>query len=169
MAARLTVEQYDQIVYLLMEGRLSQRGIGCLMGCNRGTVGAIALGRRKREMRPGGRSSSEALLEFEPGPAFRCSGCGALVYGDCVACHVHDRLAEGPVSHAEAVNSNGCDGLGLNLDGDCRERYEKIRYRPKHNGREDYGDECLTFGDEGGRSVRDGSVKEFPTSKFLAE
>lgn len=130
MAARLTVEQYDQVASLLEQGRLTQRAIGRLMGCSRGTVAAIAAGKRKREPETRGRSS-ESLLEFKLGPASRCGLCGALVYGECIACHVRARLAKGPIGRAQAVGSNGCDGMGLNLPEDCQGRYEEIRYRPE--------------------------------------
>jgi len=72
---------------LLAEGRLSQRQIARRTGVSRGTVGAIASGRRHRgqpprDTPPGG---------YPQGKPVRCPGCGALVQMPCLACWLRNR------------------------------------------------------------------------------
>ena len=76
----------DEIRELLGSGQLSQRKIALRVGVSRGTVNAIALGRRPDyPARRGGPSD-----DFIPpsGPPRRCPGCGAKVRMPCLACHV---------------------------------------------------------------------------------
>jgi hypothetical protein len=74
----------EDIRRLLEEGELSQRKIAAKLGVSRGTVGAIASGKR-------GIYGSEPDPE-KPGlrsldlPPERCSGCGGTVYMPCVLC-----------------------------------------------------------------------------------
>jgi hypothetical protein len=79
------------IRHMLVEGKLSQRKIAQQTGVSRGTVGAIALGRRpdyedRRQTTAGGFPSSS-------GPAQRCPGCGGMVQMPCLLCRVR-RLQE---------------------------------------------------------------------------
>jgi len=71
---------------MLLEGKLSQRRIAERAGVSRGTVSAIALGKRpdredRRQAVPG---------DFVPpsGPLRRCPGCGGMVQMPCLLCHV---------------------------------------------------------------------------------
>jgi len=75
----------DEIRRLLAEGRLSQRKIALRTGVSRGTVNAIALGKRVLRNR-----RREAAEEFPPldGPASRCPSCGAMVRMPCLACRL---------------------------------------------------------------------------------
>lgn len=73
----------DEIQRLLEEGELSQRKIARQMGVSRGTVNAIALGKRAlKAARPGD--------DFQPptGPAARCPTCGGMVQMPCLACRL---------------------------------------------------------------------------------
>lgn len=74
-----------EIRRMLAQGE-SQRKIAERTGVSRGTVGAIALGRRpdyedRRKARRG---------DFAPpaGPPRRCPGCGGMVLMPCLLCHV---------------------------------------------------------------------------------
>lgn len=76
----------DQIRGLLAEGGLSQRRIAQRVGVSRGTVNAVARGRRpdyEIGRRPPG-------ADFTPpsGPPKRCPGCGGMVQMPCLLCHV---------------------------------------------------------------------------------
>ena len=75
----------EEIRQLLEEGQLSQRKIAAKLGVSRGTVGAIASGRRGiygREPEAG-----ELVLACLDQVPERCPGCGAMVYKPCLLCH----------------------------------------------------------------------------------
>jgi hypothetical protein len=82
----ITATVVDEIRRMLQEGRLSQRKIASQIGVSRGTVNAIALGRRlcHRVERLG------AHRGFIPptGPAVRCPGCGGRVQMPCLLCYI---------------------------------------------------------------------------------
>ncbi len=88
----------EEIRRHLNEGRLSQRKIAAKLGISRGTVGAIASGRRGVY----GRESdhSDPLLPDMELLAERCSSCGGMVHKPCVLCQARTyrrrqkRLAE---------------------------------------------------------------------------
>jgi hypothetical protein len=82
----------EQIRLLLREGTLSQRKIAKRLGVSRGTVNAIAQG--KRTDYPGG---PDALGDFVPaaGPPRRCPSCGGMVFMPCLLCHVRSMRAAG--------------------------------------------------------------------------
>ena len=76
----------DRIRDLLIEGKISQRKIAHQVGVSRGTVNAIARGKRpdyapERPL-PG--------VDFTPpgGLPTRCPGCGGMVRMPCLLCHV---------------------------------------------------------------------------------
>jgi hypothetical protein len=75
-----------EIRRMLARGELSQRKIAEQTGVSRGTVGAIALGRRPdyEDRRQAARG------DFEPpsGPLHRCPGCGGMVLMPCLLCRV---------------------------------------------------------------------------------
>jgi Helix-turn-helix domain len=84
MIAQTTV---DEILHLLDAGSLSQRKIARRLGVSRGTVNALAQGKRPAHL---GRTDFE---DFAPpiGPPRRCPGCGGLVLMPCLLCHVRAR------------------------------------------------------------------------------
>ena len=74
----------QEIQRLLDEGQLSQRKIAARLGVGRGTVGAIASGRRGLFGREPETEAAE--LCCYDAPPERCEGCGAMVYMPCVLC-----------------------------------------------------------------------------------
>ncbi len=77
----------DEIRRLLAEGRLSQRQIARRIGVSRGTVAAIASGRRRI---PAGEASGPPG-GYARGKPVRCPGCGARVHMPCLACWLRER------------------------------------------------------------------------------
>ncbi len=80
-----------EVRQLLREDILSQRKIARLVGVSRGTVAAIAAGKRPdydllRQLRD--------EWEEPTGPAARCPGCGNRVYMPCQLCRIRKRIAE---------------------------------------------------------------------------
>lgn len=68
---------------LLDEGELSQRAICRRLKVGRGTVSAIATGKRGLH----GRETAMRILDDELAKvAARCPGCGGMVYQPCVLC-----------------------------------------------------------------------------------
>ena len=79
----------DEIRRMLSEGHLSQRKIASQIGVSRGTVNAIALGRRMGQT---GRGPQENDGFIPPaGAAIRCNGCGAKVQMPCLVCYIRNR------------------------------------------------------------------------------
>jgi len=75
-----------EIRQMLAEGSLSQRAIAQRMGVSRGTVCAIAQGKR-RDYPP--RFFQKDMYFVPPaGRPVRCSGCGGLVQMPCLACYI---------------------------------------------------------------------------------
>jgi hypothetical protein len=72
-----------EIRLLLEQGELSQRQIAEQLGISRGTVGAVANG--KRGLHGITEDAKEVGLGFE-GTAVRCPGCGAHVFMPCLLC-----------------------------------------------------------------------------------
>ena len=115
----------SEIKRLLAGGSRSQREIARMTGVSRGTVGAIATGKRTDY----DALSSDAAEEIEEptGPPRRCPGCGGMVYIPCRLCHVRKLVAESRVARPPGRP----DGLlQLELAGDQLTRYQRIR--PRH-------------------------------------
>jgi DNA-binding XRE family transcriptional regulator len=113
-----------EIKRLLAEGKYSQRRIARITGVSRGTVGAIASGKRPDyETRA---RDPELELEQPTGPPRRCPGCGGLVYLPCRLCHVRKLVAEARIARPPAKREGP---LQLDLSDDHRARYERIRLR----------------------------------------
>jgi predicted XRE-type DNA-binding protein len=75
-----------EIRQMLAEGSLSQRAIAQRLGVSRGTVWAIAQGKR-RDYPPGYLRNNNHFIH-PAGRPIRCGGCGGLVQMPCLACHV---------------------------------------------------------------------------------
>jgi len=75
----------DEVKRLLAEGSFSQRKIARKIGVSRGTVNAIALGKR-----PDYKARREQGDDFAApsGPLVRCPTCGGRVQMPCLACRV---------------------------------------------------------------------------------
>jgi len=80
----LTLTMVEEIDRLLKEGQLSQRKIAARLGVSRGTVSAIASGRRGLH----GKDPSDgvARLGVSGAPAERCPRCGHRIYLPCLIC-----------------------------------------------------------------------------------
>ncbi len=77
----------QEIRELLAEGSLSQRAIAGRMGVSRGTVSAIAQG--KRRDCPSRLFSQEIPFISPAGRPVRCPGCGGLAQMPCLACYIN--------------------------------------------------------------------------------
>jgi len=120
-------QMIDEVRRLLAEGRLSQRQIARATNVSRGTVGAIAAGRR-----PDYRSSRRAVDEepLQPtGPPRRCPGCGGMVYLPCRLCRARRQKAKAAKSPRPLRPFATEEPLTLNLKEEHRLRYEEVRAR----------------------------------------
>ena len=111
IAAALVVEARR----MLREGRLSQREIAKRLGVSRGTVGAIAGGRRRDCVR----RAEQGEADFIPptGLPRRCPGCGGLAQMPCLACYIRAKnearraarpnLGRRPIRGSTAIASCG--------------------------------------------------------------
>lgn len=76
----------NEVRGMLRNGRLSQRQIARQVGLSRGTVNAIAQGKR---LDPSGRRRPEDAGFTPPiGRYVRCPGCGGLAQMPCLLCHL---------------------------------------------------------------------------------
>jgi hypothetical protein len=76
----------DEARRMLRETRLSQREIAKRLGLSRGSVNAIASGKRRdRGHRP--RQEEDAFIP-PTGLPRRCPGCGGLAQMPCLACYI---------------------------------------------------------------------------------
>jgi hypothetical protein len=106
---------------LLAEGEFSYRDIARLTGISRGSVGAIASGKRS-DRQP------HDELETPTGPAVRCPGCGGKVYMPCLLCQVRN-TAKKPRSALGRNAVRAAELPDLNLRPEHRARYEELRAR----------------------------------------
>jgi hypothetical protein len=118
-----------QVKRLLAEGKYSQRKIARITGVSRGTVGAIASG--KRPDYEAMARERETELEQPTGPPERCPGCGGLVYMPCRLCRVRKAVAESRVARPPARPESP---LRLGLSEDHRSRYEWVHKRRTRQG-----------------------------------
>ena len=88
MIARALVEEVRR---MLLAGRVSQRKIAQTLGVSRGTVNAIARGRRRDNFAR--RRQYEEADGFTPptGMPARCPGCGGLTQMPCLVCYIRAR------------------------------------------------------------------------------
>jgi len=79
-----------KILFLLKEKKYSQRKIAKMLGVSRGTVSAIALGKRKfiRSLL----AREDATFIPPQGPYCRCSTCGAKTKMPCLACQLRGKM-----------------------------------------------------------------------------
>jgi len=106
----------EEVRRMLREGRVSQRKIARRLGVSRGTVNAIACGRRRdRSARRRGHEEDD----FTPptGLPRRCPGCGGLAQMPCLACYIRAKkearqaarssLCRSPTRGSTAIASRG--------------------------------------------------------------
>ena len=113
----------NQVKRLLATGRHSQRKIARMTGVSRGSVTAIALGRRPDYRAIRSKPAEQDAPPFS-GPPQRCPTCGGLVLMPCALCRTRKLLAEGKLRRT----FNRRDGrLQLELEDEERARYEEVR------------------------------------------
>ncbi|MFZ5832477.1 MAG: hypothetical protein ACOY3P_20515 [Planctomycetota bacterium] len=151
-----------EIRRLLAEDRLSQRAIARQMGISRGTIAAIASGRRvDRVPRPG---SDDELLAPQ-GPPARCPECGGMVYLPCRLCHIRATTEERTLDKEISSDAAGAGRpaalprVGMRLRPEHHARYLRVRKRKLKLLRR-YGESNMEQAAEGapvvGPSGRDG-------------
>lgn len=88
----IAVRVIDQVKTLLAQGRLSQRAIARRVGVSRGTVHAIARGKRPDHAY---RSPQQGDHLIAPSGLYvRCRGCGGKVQMPCLACYVRGLMRD---------------------------------------------------------------------------
>ena len=119
-----------EIRRLLAEGSLSQRKIAGLTHVSRGTVSAIASGKR-----PDHDTLNDDWAE-PAGPAVRCPGCGGLVYMPCQLCRVRKLIAKrsrrAPQNRV-GRRKDAFEPIDLDLRPDHRARYDEVRAWRREN------------------------------------
>ncbi len=124
MLAAKTVAEIQRLLDLKTH---SQRRIAAIVGVSRGSVAAIASGKRRDVPAD---AADDAPME-PSGPPARCPGCGGLVYMPCVLCRLRK---ERPRAAARRRPSELPASLRLDLRPEHRERYEEARRRRKTLG-----------------------------------
>jgi len=109
----------EEIQRLLAEGDLSQRKIAKVMKVSRGTVAAVASGKR-RPYYPRPEDSDEQFM----GPVRRCPGCGGMATMPCRACRIRELKAQ---SSKRGQSDARNEPLRLDLAEEHQTRYEEIR------------------------------------------
>jgi len=84
----LPLATIQEINRLVRDGQLSQRKIARQLGVSRGTVAAIASGRRGIYGKEPEDESSRSLAPQSP--PVRCPACGFLIYMPCLVCRARD-------------------------------------------------------------------------------
>jgi hypothetical protein len=86
----ITKAVVKEIRRMLLEGRRSQRSIAQCLGVSRGTVNAIARGRRRDSQ---SEQDDDKGFTRPTGLPVRCPGCGGLTQMPCLLCYVRARRA----------------------------------------------------------------------------
>lgn len=119
----------NEVRRLLAEGKRSHRKIAQMTGISRGSVGAIASGRRpdyaacQRE---------EDSCDEPLGPPARCPGCGGMVTMPCRLCRA--RQSRSPQQRTRPHNESFNERLELNLRPEQHARYEEVRAARRRTG-----------------------------------
>jgi DNA-binding XRE family transcriptional regulator len=119
----------QEIRRLLAEGRLSQRQIARQLNVSRGTVGAIATGKRREVQRSAEQGKEDPLAPS--GPPQRCPQCGGMVYLPCRLCHVRNELSRSKPSRSP---DRPDQPLGIELTGAMWDRYQRVYARRRQRG-----------------------------------
>jgi transcriptional regulator with XRE-family HTH domain len=115
----------------LAEAKLSHRKIAAATGVSRGTIGAIASGRRREPVKR--TLPWDEALEIPAGPPERCPDCGGMVYLPCRLCRTRKEIARKPSlrNTFPAGALQRVPLLGLNLKPAHQLRYEEVRQQRK--------------------------------------
>ncbi len=126
----LAPEQITKVRRLLANGKYSQRKISRMTNVSRGTVSAIANGKRP-DFKP---KAQEDEIIFPQGPKGRCPECGAMVYLPCRLCLLKKRIVEQNRREGRPRDPRPGGIIALDLHGECRTRYEAIRAKRMRMG-----------------------------------
>ncbi len=118
----LALSMVAEIRRLLAEDKLSQRKIAKLTGISRGTVGAIARGRRP-DYEPQPKTEDE--FDRPSGPPQQCATCGGMVYMPCRLCALRKQLAA--TGKSRRGDTQAELPLGMELRPQHQRRYEEVR------------------------------------------
>ena len=124
----LAPEIVDEVRRLLGEGKFPQRATARRLGISRGTVRAIATGKRG-DREPPARANSDGNLSKPAGPPERCPGCGAMVHMPCRLCRVRGAVGKHSVRPLRPALARLDASLELELKDEHRRRYEEIYLR----------------------------------------
>ncbi len=124
-------EKITEVRRLLSETTLSQRKIALLTGVSRGSIGAIALGRRPDYEAI--QSQETESWEEPTGPLERCGGCGGMVYMPCLLCAALKRSAKKPRGRRRDDDAETPAAMDLDLRPEHRARYEEVRAWRREN------------------------------------
>jgi transcriptional regulator with XRE-family HTH domain len=119
----IAAELIADVRRLLATGGLSQREIARRTGVSRGTVGAVAAGKRTDRTEP--RHAGHPELKVPAGPPRRCGGCGGMVSLPCLLCRARSVRRTKSIGPLAELN----EPLQLNLREEHRVRYEAIQRR----------------------------------------
>jgi hypothetical protein len=126
----------DEIRNLLATG-LSYRKIALTTGVSRGSIGAIANGRRVD------RVSREDEDSRRPcGPLTRCPTCGGMVCLPCLLCGTRATIGKKRPRKTPAELPPE-ESLTLALDEEHRQRYESIRFHGNAGGQGFRSPNCI--------------------------
>jgi transcriptional regulator with XRE-family HTH domain len=123
----IAAERIADVRRLLATGGLSQREIARRTGVSRGTVGAVAAGKRTDRTEP--RHAGHPELKVPAGPPRRCGGCGGMVAMPCLLCRARVARAAARREQRTTASPELNAPLQLNLREEHRVRYEAIRRR----------------------------------------
>jgi hypothetical protein len=108
-----------RIEHLLAEKRWSQRKIARMANVSRGTVAAVASGRRRAHRVPPVNREDESI-----GPVQRCPGCGGMASMPCRLCRSRELAARRDPRSPRIT----CDAsLRLELSEEHQKRYLEVR------------------------------------------
>ena len=91
-----------EIDRLLKEGELSHRKIAIRLGVSRGTISAIASGRRGLH---GQEADDVRRVRVRTSPPARCPRCGYRVYLPCLICEARQHRQEQQLLRGKPLNS----------------------------------------------------------------
>jgi hypothetical protein len=81
----------EEVRRMLKEGRLSQREIAQRTGVSRGSVNAIAMGKRRDNSTRRREHGENDGFTPPSGLPSRCPGCGGLAQMPCLLCYIREK------------------------------------------------------------------------------
>jgi hypothetical protein len=137
-------QRVEEVKALLADGRWSYRKIAAMTRVSRGTIGAIASGKR-REPQPKPSSWNDEI-EGPAGPPQRCPDCGGMVFMPCILCRTQAKVAASPLLRAMKRARSRLLGprLRLELKPIHQARYEEVRRRKRREPAEEFATEGET-------------------------